>query len=70
MKRRVHGARVGILGLGRIGLEVARRLAGFDTKIAYCDLAPKDDVPGWTYIADPVELAKYADFLFVTLQMY
>ncbi len=31
---RVHGKRVGILGLGRIGYEVAKRLDGFDMDIA------------------------------------
>ena len=30
LKRRVHGAKAGILGLGRIGYEVAKRLAGFE----------------------------------------
>ncbi len=67
LKRRVHEAKVGVLGLGRIGREVARRLAGFDMEIAYSDLAPKDYAPTWTFIADPVELARYADYLFVTL---
>ena len=67
LKRRVHGAKAGVLGLGRIGFEVARRLTGFDMDIAYTDLAPKDDAPGWTFIADPVELARHADYLFVTL---
>ncbi len=64
LKRRVHGAKVGVLGLGRIGFEVARRLAGFDMDIAYCDLAPKGCAPNWTFIADPVELARHVDYLF------
>ena len=67
LKRRVHGARVGVLGLGRIGIEVARRLAGFDMEIANCDLAPKGCAPDWTFIADPVELAHHVDYLIVTL---
>jgi len=67
LKRRVHEAKVGVLGLGRIGYEVAKRLAGFDMDIAYSDIAAKDYAPDWTFIADPVALAAHADYLFVTL---
>ena len=67
LTRRVHESKAGILGLGRIGREVARRLAGFDMEIAYSDLAPKDCPQDWTFIADPVELARHSDYLFVTL---
>ena len=67
LKRRVFGRKVGILGLGRIGFEVGKRLAGFDMDIAYSDVAPKDFARDWTYIPDVVALAEHADFLFVTL---
>ena len=67
LKRRVWGRRAGILGLGRIGYEVARRLAGFDMDIAYSDVGPKDYAADWTFVADPVALAERSDFLFVTL---
>ena len=67
LKRRVFGRRAGVLGLGRIGFEVATRLAGFGMDIAYSDVSAKDYAEDWTFIADPVELAKHADFLFVTL---
>ena len=67
LTRRVHESKAGILGLGRIGREVARRLAGFDMEIAYSDLAPKDCTRDWTFIADPVELARHSDYLFVTM---
>lgn len=67
LKSRVHGRKAGVLGLGRIGFEVAKRLAGFDMDIAYSDVTAKDYAPDWKFIADPVELAKHADFLFVTL---
>jgi lactate dehydrogenase-like 2-hydroxyacid dehydrogenase len=67
LQRRVWGKRAGILGLGRIGYEVARRLAGFDMKIAYSDVGPRDFAPDWEFIADPVALAARSDFLFVTL---
>lgn len=67
LKRRVFGRKAGILGLGRIGFEVGKRLAGFDMDIAYSDIAAKEYAPDWTFINDPVALAAHADFLFVTL---
>lgn len=67
LKRRVFGRKAGILGLGRIGFEVGKRLAGFGMDIAYSDIAAKDYAPDWTFIPDPVALATHADFLFVTL---
>ncbi|MBO0128398.1 NAD(P)-dependent oxidoreductase [Agrobacterium sp. OT33] len=67
LKRRVWGRKAGVLGLGRIGFEVAKRLKGFDMDIAYSDVSAKPYAEGMTFIADPVELARHADFLFVTL---
>ena len=67
LQRRIWGKRAGVLGLGRIGYEVAKRLAGFDLEIAYSDVGPKDFAKGWEFIADPVALAARSDFLFVTL---
>lgn len=67
LQRRVWGKRAGVLGLGRIGFEVAKRLAGFDMEIAYSDVGAKDYAKGWEFIADPVALAARSDFLFVTL---
>ncbi|EAV41838.1 putative D-isomer specific 2-hydroxyacid [Roseibium aggregatum IAM 12614] len=67
LKSRVWGKKAGVLGLGRIGFEVAKRLVGFDLDIAYCDVAAKEYAPDWSFVADPVELALHSDFLFVTL---
>ncbi|MCV9962550.1 2-hydroxyacid dehydrogenase [Pararhizobium sp. BT-229] len=67
LKRRVWGRRAGILGLGRIGFEVAKRLKGFDMEISYSDVGPKSYAEGMRFVADPVELARNVDFLFVTL---
>jgi len=67
LKRKVWGRKAGILGLGRIGFEVAKRLKGFDMDIAYSDVSAKDFASDMTFIADPVELARHSDFLFVTL---
>jgi lactate dehydrogenase-like 2-hydroxyacid dehydrogenase len=67
LKNRVFGKKAGVLGLGRIGYEVARRLEGFDMDIAYCSTAAKDTAGNWKFMPDPLELARHADFLFVTL---
>lgn len=67
LKRRVFGRKAGILGLGRIGFEVGKRLAGFGMDIAYSDIAAKDYAPEWTFLSDAVALAQHVDFLFVTL---
>jgi lactate dehydrogenase-like 2-hydroxyacid dehydrogenase len=67
LKRRVWGRKAGVLGLGRIGFEVAKRLKGFDMDIAYSDVSAKDFAKDMTFIPDPVELARHSDFLFVTL---
>jgi lactate dehydrogenase-like 2-hydroxyacid dehydrogenase len=67
LQRRVFGKRAGILGLGRIGYEVGKRLAGFDMDIAYCDVAPRDFAKDWTFIDNAHALAQRSDFLFVTL---
>lgn len=67
LKRRVFGRKAGILGLGRIGFEVGKRLAGFGMDIAYHDIAPKDYAPDWSYLSSAKALAEHADFFFVTL---
>jgi lactate dehydrogenase-like 2-hydroxyacid dehydrogenase len=67
LKHRVWGKRAGVLGLGRIGFEVAKRLAGFDMDIAYSDIAAKDYASQWEFVADATALAARSDFLFVTL---
>ncbi|HSF62749.1 MAG TPA: 2-hydroxyacid dehydrogenase [Paracoccaceae bacterium] len=67
LQRKVSGKRVGILGLGRIGAAIARRLQGFDMAISYSGRAPKDTAPGLTFVADPVALAGQVDYLVVAL---
>ena len=66
LKTRVFGKRVGILGLGRIGYEVAKRCAAFEMDIAYSDLEAKEGADEWNYIQDPRALAEHSDFLFIT----
>ena len=67
LKRRVWGRCAGVLGLGRIGFEVAKRLKGFDLQIAYSDVEAKPYASDMRFVADPIELARQSDFLFVTL---
>ena len=67
LQSRVWGRRAGILGLGRIGIAVAKRLAGFDMEIAYNGTSPKLHAGDWQFVENPVDLAARSDFLFVTL---
>jgi lactate dehydrogenase-like 2-hydroxyacid dehydrogenase len=66
LNRKVSGGRAGIVGLGRIGREIADRLAAFKMEIHYFARSEKD-TPGWRHHADPVSLAKAVDFLVVAL---
>lgn len=66
LNRKFSGGRVGILGLGRIGREIADRLAAFKCEIHYWSRSEKE-TPGWTFHADPVALAEAVDYLVVAL---
>lgn len=66
LTRRAHHRRVGILGLGRIGASVARRMAALDSEIHYWSRTPKD-APGLTCHPNPVELAQAVDTLVVSV---
>jgi D-3-phosphoglycerate dehydrogenase len=60
------GKRVGIVGLGRIGSEVAKRAAAFDTRIAYTGPNRRADSPHEFY-SSTLELAAVSDVLVVTV---
>jgi hydroxypyruvate reductase len=64
LARKVSGARLGIVGLGRIGSAIARRAAGFDMNIAYTSRNKVADSP-YTYYPTPAALAAEVDFLMV-----
>ncbi len=66
LNRKVSGGRAGIVGLGRIGREIADRLAAFKMDIHYFARSEKD-TPGWTWHADPVALAGAVDYLVIAL---
>lgn len=61
--RRFSGKRAGLIGLGRIGMELVRRLEGFSMRIAYVDPIARD-VPH-ERVADAVTLAENSDILFL-----
>lgn len=65
LTRRVSGARVGVLGLGRIGKAVAHRLQAFGCGVSYSGSAPQDGV-GLPFVADLVDLARGVDALVLT----
>lgn len=56
--------RIGILGLGAVGMAIARRALGFDMQVSYHSRSRRDDVD-FTYHATPLALATECDFLIV-----
>ena len=64
LTRKVSGARLGLVGMGRIGRTIAQRSTGFEMAVRYHARRPVADVP-WEYEASLIELARWADFLVV-----
>lgn len=62
---RVHGKKLGILGLGRIGQAIARRAAGFDMDVRYNARRAVAGVP-YVHEASLQALAQWSDFLVVS----
>ena len=58
----MKGRRIGIYGLGRIGLEIARRLEPFKVKIGYHTRSPRDALP-YDYYSSLKEMAQSVDTL-------
>jgi len=61
--RKLTGMRIGIVGLGRIGIEVARRLEAFKTEISYVDPVAGD--VGYQRVEDLQSLAERSQILFL-----
>jgi lactate dehydrogenase-like 2-hydroxyacid dehydrogenase len=61
---KVSGAKLGIVGMGRIGRTIAKRATGFDMEIRYHARNPVTDVT-WAHVPSLLELAKWSDFLIV-----
>lgn len=61
---RVSGKKLGIVGLGRIGMAIAKRGQGFDMEVAYHNRNARTDVP-YAYMNTLTDLARWSDFLVV-----
>jgi hydroxypyruvate reductase len=66
LAQRASRKRVGILGMGRIGKEIAKRAEAMNNTVAYHCRRPATDVP-YQHYANLVELAKDSDFLVVII---
>src|SRR5882757_6663067 len=64
LTRQVSNTRVGIIGLGRIGGAIAKRLTAFGCTISYHNRRPVEGSP-YAYVTSPVELASGVDVLIV-----
>lgn len=64
LARKVHGARLGIVGLGRIGQAIARRAEAFGMRIAYTTRTRNTD-SAYPWYPSAEALAREVDFLIV-----
>src|SRR5882757_5019265 len=64
LTRQVSNTRVGIIGLGRIGSAIAKRLSAFGCTLSYHNRHVVDDSP-YEYVSSPAELARNVDVLIV-----
>ena len=55
--------KLGILGLGSIGTELAKRVTAFDMQVGYHNRKPRH--PDWRYFDRLSDMAAWADYLFV-----
>jgi lactate dehydrogenase-like 2-hydroxyacid dehydrogenase len=62
LQAKVSGKRLGIVGMGRIGRVIAKRVTGFDMHIAYHARRKVPEVP-FRYYEKLVDLARDSDFL-------
>tara|TARA_B100000315_G_scaffold251148_2_gene285444 strand:- start:635 stop:1606 length:972 start_codon:yes stop_codon:yes gene_type:complete len=61
----IYGRKIGILGLGAIGSEIAQRAIAFDMDVFYHNRSERDDVP-YTYCASLKELAREVQILVIS----
>jgi len=59
----IHHKTLGIVGMGRIGSEVAKRALGFDMEVLYYNRNPRTDVPGTIYVDSMEELLQRSDYV-------
>jgi len=64
LQRKMSGARLGVVGMGRIGKAIAHRAEAFGMTIAYTARSAKAELP-YRFCASAAELAAISDFLVV-----
>jgi lactate dehydrogenase-like 2-hydroxyacid dehydrogenase len=64
LARKMSGARLGLVGMGRIGQAIAARAAAFGMSIAYTARGAKPQLP-YRFLPSPQALAAESDFLVV-----
>ena len=64
MGQRVSGARLGLIGMGRIGQAIAQRAQAFGMAIAYTARSPKPELT-YRFVSNATALAAEVDFLVV-----
>ena len=64
LARKVSGARIGIVGMGRIGKAIAQRAGAFGMAIAYTARSEKKDL-AFQFYSSATQLASQVDFLVV-----
>lgn len=64
LARKMSGARLGLVGMGRIGQAIAQRASAFGMSIAYTARSAKPALP-YRYVATPAALAAECEFLVV-----
>lgn len=60
--KHISGRKIGIFGLGAVGLKIATRAQAFDMQVGYHSRTRKDET-GYTYFSNIDELATWCDFL-------
>ena len=67
--RNVYGKTLGVLGMGRIGREVAKRSQGFGMRVIYHNRKPADDPPAGARYVDFKTLLSESDFLVILVRL-
>jgi lactate dehydrogenase-like 2-hydroxyacid dehydrogenase len=58
----LNGKRLGVIGLGNIGMRIAKRGEAFDMEVGYMTRTPRADV-SWKHYGTLVSLAENSDYL-------
>ena len=66
LTHKVSGARLGIVGMGRIGRAIAKRASAFDMHIAYASRVAKENLP-YRFYDNVAALAAEVDYLVVAI---